>query len=155
MRNLILLVVVLPSLLASAQNKSAVEKKSMKLTPVLLVESIEKSLPFWVDRIGFQKTAEVPEGNRLGFVILVKDNAELMLQTYESVEKDAPATLPAQRVPGSVGIFIVVDDFPDVRKRLQGYDIVVPERVTFYGMREIGVREPNGHMVVFAAQEPK
>ena len=32
----------------------------MKLTPVLLVDSIEKSLPFWVDRMAFEKTAEVP-----------------------------------------------------------------------------------------------
>lgn len=156
MRTLSLLVLVLfLGVAANTQKNPAVEKTKMKLTPVLLVDSIEKSLPFWVDRIGFQKTVEVPEGNRLGFVILVKDQAELMLQTYESVEKDAPATLPAQRVPGGVGIFIVVDDFADIRKRLHGYELVVPERVTFYGMREIGVREPSGHMVVFAANEPK
>jgi len=28
----------------------------------------------------------------------------------------------------------------------------MPERVTFYGMREIGVSEPNGHTVIFAAK---
>ncbi len=44
-----------------------------KLTPVLLVEEIEPCLAFWVERLGFQKVTEVPEGNKLGFVILVKD----------------------------------------------------------------------------------
>ena len=66
----------------------------MKITAVLLVDEIEKSLPFWVERMGFEKTVEVPEGDRLGFVILVRDGAELMLQTIASARKDAPVFLP-------------------------------------------------------------
>lgn len=50
------------------------------------------------------------------------------------------------------GLFIEVEDFEDVRKRLEGYPIVVAERLTFYGMREIGVSEPSGHAVIFAAK---
>ncbi len=127
----------------------------MKLTPVLFVEEIEKSLPFWVDRIGFKKTGEVAEGNRLGFVMLACDKAEVMLQTLESVKKDAPSLVPKERTTGA-SLFIEVDDFDDIRKRLEGYPIVLPERVTFYHMREIGVREPGGHLVVFAAwTEPR
>jgi catechol 2,3-dioxygenase-like lactoylglutathione lyase family enzyme len=123
----------------------------MKITAVLMVESIEKSLPFWVDRMGFTKTVEVPEGDVLGFVILVRDSAELMLQSIESVRKDAPQFAPQGR-ECSTGLFIEVDDFADAQKRLEGYPIALPERTTFYGMREIGVREPNGHVVVFAAR---
>jgi hypothetical protein len=29
-------------------------------------------------------------------------------------------------------------------------EVVVPRRQTFYGMDEIGVREPGGHVVMFA-----
>jgi len=123
----------------------------MKITPVLIVEEIEKSLPFWVERAGFAKVAEVPEGDKLGFVILVRDGAELMMQSVESVRKDAPQFAP-QGQSHSVGLFVEVDDFADVRKRLEGYPIALPERTTFYGMREIGVREPSGHTVVFAAR---
>jgi uncharacterized glyoxalase superfamily protein PhnB len=123
----------------------------MKLTPVLLVEEIEKSLPFWVDRLGFTKTVEVPEGNRLGFVILVKDGAEVMLQTWESVKKDAPSLVPKERATNA-SLFIEVDDFADILKRIEGCEIALPDRTTFYGMREIVVREPGGHLVCFAAQ---
>lgn len=123
----------------------------MKITAVLIVEEIEKSLPFWIDRMGFEKTVEVPEGNRLGFVIVVRDGAELMLQTIESVKKDAPQFLPKAQ-SNNVGLFVEVDDFADVLKRLDGYPIALPERTTFYGMREIGVHEPSGHTVVFAAR---
>jgi Glyoxalase/Bleomycin resistance protein/Dioxygenase superfamily len=123
----------------------------MKITPVLMVEEIEKSLPFWIDRMGFTKTVEVPEGDRLGFAILVKDGAELMLQTIESVKKDAPRFVPTAR-SFNVGLFVEVEDFDDIVKRLEGYPIALAERTTFYGMREIGVHEPGGHIVTFAAR---
>ncbi len=126
----------------------------MKITPVLIVEEIEKSLPFWIGRMGFTKTVEVPEGNRLGFAILVRDGAEVMLQSIESVRKDAPQFVSQTR-SHNVGLFVEVDSFEDVLKRLEGYAIALPDRTTFYGMREIGVFEPSGHTVVFAARVPQ
>ena len=123
----------------------------MKITPVLMVEEIEKSLPFWIDRMGFTKTIDVPEGEHLGFAILVRDGAELMLQTVESVRKDAPQFAPQSR-SHDVGLFIEVEDFADILKRLEGYPTALPERTTFYGMREIGVRDPEGHIAIFAAR---
>lgn len=121
----------------------------MKITPVLVVETIEPCLPFWIERMGFENVAEVPEGDRLGFVMLVLNGAELMLQTVESVRKDAPqfATAPA----GPTSLFIEVDNFSDTLNRLEGYPITLEERTTFYGMREIGVLEPGGNIVVFAS----
>ena len=73
------------------------------------------------------------------------------MQTIESVKKDAPQFVPSAEAYNT-GLFIEVEDFDDVKKRLEGYPIALSERTTFYGMREIGVREPGGHIVVFAAQ---
>ena len=123
----------------------------MKITAVLMVEEIEKSLPFWIDRMGFTKTVDVPEGDRLGFAILVRDGAEQMLQTIERVRKDTPQFAPESQ-SHDAGLFMEVDDFADILKRLGGYPTALAERTTFYGMREIGVREPSGHIVVFAAR---
>jgi Glyoxalase/Bleomycin resistance protein/Dioxygenase superfamily len=125
----------------------------MKITSVLIVEEIERSLPFWVDRMGFTKTVEVPEDDRLGFVILVNGGGELMMQTLSSVRKDEPKFAPEGIHTKGSALFVEVDDFADVRKRLEGYPVLMPERVTFYGMREIGVSEPGGHTVIFAAKE--
>lgn len=121
----------------------------MKLTPVLVVDEIEKSLPFWVDRIGFTKTAGMPEGDKLGFVILENAGTELMLQSIESVRKDEAQFVPKSD-SGTVNFFIEVDDLDDIVKRLEGYPIAMPQRETFYGMREIGVRDPAGNVVIFA-----
>jgi hypothetical protein len=60
-----------------------------KLSPVIMVDAIESCVPFW-ERLGFTKTAEVPEGDRLGFVILAKDTVEVMYQTHESVRRTPP-----------------------------------------------------------------
>jgi len=123
----------------------------MKITCVLLVDEIEKSLPFWVERMGFEKTVEVPEGDHLSFVILVRDGAELMLQTIASGRKDAPVFVP-EGAASRASLFIEVEAFGDVLKRLEGYPIALAERATFYGMREIGVIEPGGHNAIFAAR---
>jgi hypothetical protein len=123
----------------------------MKITSVLLVDEIEKSLPFWVDRMGFEKTIDVPDGDRLSFAILVRDGAEVMLQTLASARKDAPVFVP-EGAASRASLFIEVEDFADTRQRLDGYPIALEERTTFYGMREIGVIEPGGHNVIFAAR---
>jgi hypothetical protein len=124
-----------------------------KLTPVLIVDAIEPCLPFWVDRLGFAKTVEVPEGDRLGFVILAKDKVEVMYQSRASVEKDVPGVL-GSHVTGtatdSATLFIEVGDIASCERAMKDVEKVVPRRRTFYGMDEIGVREPGGHVIVFA-----
>jgi hypothetical protein len=125
----------------------------MKITPVLIVESIEPSLPFWLDRMGFTQVMNVPESpDRIGFVILSRDGGELMMQTLSSVHKDEPRFAPEGIQTKGCVLFIEVKDFADIKTRLEGYPILMPERVTFYGMREIGVAEPGGHTIIFAAQ---
>ncbi|MFT3775922.1 MAG: hypothetical protein QM820_62050 [Minicystis sp.] len=62
-----------------------------KLTPNLIVDCIEDVLPFWVDRLGFAKTVEVPHESGLGFVILKRGDTELMLQSRASLRGDVPA----------------------------------------------------------------
>ncbi len=120
-----------------------------KLTPVLFVEEIEPCLPFWVDRLGFQKTAEVPEGSKLGFVILAKDSIQIMYQSYASAEKDVPGLVKRPLTP-STFLYVEVTGLDDIIKRLEGAPVVVPVRKTSYGAREIGVREPGGNVVAFA-----
>jgi uncharacterized glyoxalase superfamily protein PhnB len=121
----------------------------MKITPVLFVKEVEKSLPFWVDRIGFEKTVEVPGADGLAFAILVREGAELMLQSIASVLQDEPKFAPTGPA-GGASLFLEVSDFEDILKRLEGYPIEMPERITNYGMREIGVRDPDGHIALFA-----
>jgi uncharacterized glyoxalase superfamily protein PhnB len=122
-----------------------------KLSPLLTVEAIEPCLSFWVERLGFAKTVEVPDGSSLGFVILAKDGVEIMYQSRASVEKDIPALARGgvSAMP-AMGLFIEVSDVDAVERALEGIAHVIPRRKTFYGMDEVVVRDPGGYVVVFA-----
>jgi hypothetical protein len=127
------------------------EKKPMlvrRITPVLFVKEIEPVLPFWVEKLGFTKTIEVPHGNKLGFVALQKGNTEVMYQSYASVAEDMP--LLAEIRKGPTFLYIEVDNLDAVLSALNDSKIVQPERTAFYGMREVGFQEPGGHYVTFA-----
>lgn len=135
--------------LAGAEEEASMTAASLKkLTPVLFVEKIEPCLPFWVERLGFKKTTEVPEGDALAFVMLTRDNVVVMLQTRASLAKDIPA-LADERSRSF--LYIEVSDLEEFIQRLEGADIVVPVRETFYGAREISVRDPAGNVITFAA----
>ncbi len=120
-----------------------------KLTPVLFVEKIEPVLPFWTEHLGFLKTVEVPEGNRLAFVILQRGNVEVMYQTFESADKDLPSVSAAVR-KGPTFLYIEVENLDALKPALKSADVYLPERTTFYGAREIGVKDAAGHFLTFA-----
>ena len=120
-----------------------------KLTPVLFVEKIEPVLPFWTEHLGFIKTVEVPEDGRLGFVILQQGNVEVMYQSYASVSKDLPQILNDVQI-GPSFLYIEVEDLDALKPALQSTNVYLPERKTFYGAREIGIRDPAGHYLTFA-----
>jgi uncharacterized glyoxalase superfamily protein PhnB len=129
------------------------EKKTMnvkRITPVLLVSEIEPLIPFWVERLGFTKIIEVPDGNKLGFVTFQKGTVEVMYQTYASVEKDAPPDMSAQARKGPSYLYMEVDNLDAVLAAMKGVKIVMPLRTAFYGMREFGVQDPGGHFITFA-----
>jgi uncharacterized glyoxalase superfamily protein PhnB len=121
-----------------------------RITPVLLVKEIEPLLPFWVDRLGFSKTIEVPDGNKLAFVTFEKGPAEVMYQTYASVEKDAPKEVAATAGKGPTYLYVEVDDLDAVLAAIEDVKLVMPVRTAFYGMREFSVQDPGGHFLTFA-----
>jgi uncharacterized glyoxalase superfamily protein PhnB len=121
-----------------------------RITPVLLVKEIEPIVPFWVERLGFAKTIEVPDGNKIGFVTFQKGSVEVMYQTYASVEKDAPPSMSAAARKGPTYLYIEVDDFDAVLAAMKDVKMVMPVRTAFYGMKEFGVQDPGGHFITFA-----
>ncbi|MBZ0120271.1 MAG: hypothetical protein K8H88_24990 [Sandaracinaceae bacterium] len=116
----------------------------------LIVSSIEECLPFYVERLGFTKSAEVPHDGAIGFVILKRGPVELMLQSRASVASDV-AGLDKDTYRSA--LYVRVAELAPIRDALASWPKVVPERTTFYGAREIIVRDPAGNVLSFAAHE--
>jgi uncharacterized glyoxalase superfamily protein PhnB len=120
-----------------------------KITAILFVEQVDPCVQFWVERFGFEKAAEVPEGNQLAFAMLQKANVELMYQSYASADQDIGAISQAVR-RGPTFLYLEVDNLDETIAAVKDAEVVMPKRTTFYGSTEIGIKDPAGHFITFA-----
>ena len=130
------------------------------VAPVLIVERVQPTRDFFRDRLGFEQTAVVADGDELGFAMLEKDGVTVMVQSHASVIEDvghdaARAINETISARGAVGLFFTVSNVDLVVPAVADGDVIVPLRKTFYGMHEITVREPGGHAVTFASRLPE
>lgn len=119
-----------------------------KATPVLVVSDVEACAKFW-NRLGFTRVAEVPHEGSLGFVILSSGNIELMYQSLDSIMAD-DATVGSHLRTGGSSLFVEVPSLEACVQAVSDAPVVLAERKTFYGMREVGVLDPGGNVVLFA-----
>lgn len=147
MRTAIIALLIATTGLVAADRKE--RPKMKKLTPILLVDKVEPCLPFWIDGLGFTKTAEVPGDAGLVFAMLQKDGIEIMYQTRKSVIDDLPAGHPL-KLDGTTVLYIEVDSLDPIRELAKKHKVYSQEREMFYGATEIGILEPGGHAITFA-----
>ena len=127
------------------------EETLMKsLTPVIFVDRIEPCLGFW-EAVGFERTMEVPGDDGFVFAAVSQGGVEVMYQTYAGLKEDLPAL--GELKFGPTNFFIRLSDLNAIKPTIEAGDVVVPERKTFYGAREIVVRAPCGTLVTFAEFE--
>lgn len=119
-----------------------------KMTPNLYTDDVAVCVRFWVDRLHFEKTVEVPDGANLAFAALQKGNLELMYGSYSSLDKEA-ATAHAY-TKGTSFLFLEVEDVDSVFAAMENAPIVAPIHKTFYGATEFTVKDPAGHLITFA-----
>ncbi len=124
-----------------------------KITPVLFVQEVEPCVKFWSERFGFQKTAEVPDGDKLAFAMLQNGSVELMYQSYASADKDVGTDIAQVSRKGPTFLYVEVDKLEEAITAAKGAEVVMPRRKTFYGSTEIGIKDPAGHYVTFAEFE--
>jgi hypothetical protein len=126
-----------------------------RATPILHVQRVEPSITFWVERLGFEKTVEVPEGDHIGFVLLASGATTLMYQTYAGMKGDAASPLAKAADQGPTFVFLEVPDIKAIVTAMEGADVVVPMHLSAYGAKELVVREPGGHYVIFSQLPPR
>lgn len=122
-----------------------------KITPLLFVESLEPCVRFWTERMGFEKTIEVPDGDKLSFALLKKGELEIMYQSFASADQSGTVIGPLAR-KGPSFLYIEVADLKEIVTALRGIDLAIPVHDTFYGAKELSVQDPAGHFISFAQQ---
>lgn len=109
------------------------------LTPILNVSDMQASLDHFTQKLGFD--VEWRWGEPTGFACVSRDGVELFL--CENAQGG-----------GSVWISIFVDDVDLLHKeyRERGVDIVQPPTNFPWGVREMNVRDPDGHRFRFGSE---
>lgn len=121
-----------------------------KLTPNLLVASVERSLAFYVDTLGFARGMTVPDESPFAFGSVTGGAVEIFFNEITGAVKEYPGF--AGKPIGCTGtLFIEVEGINALYDRLKGrVKIVMPLETKFYGMREFAIDDPDGYVITFA-----
>jgi lactoylglutathione lyase len=126
-----------------------------KLTPNLLVASVERSLAFYVGTLGFERGMTVPDQSPFAFAAVTSGAVEIFFNDAAGAVKEYPAF--AGKPIGATGtLFIEVEGVDALHDRLKpSVKIVMPIVTQFYGMREFAIEDPDGYVITFAERVPQ
>lgn len=130
----------------------------------MMVGDMHQTIAFYRDKLDFDHVMSVPknseevlfayDGNRpLVYALLKKGDVELMFQERESLKNNVPAFDKVQDgdFGGTLTFYFEVDDVNAMAEHLKlDCPVVRDLHDTFYGMREVYVRDPNGYILGFA-----
>ncbi len=121
------------------------------LSPNLIADSVNRSVEFYTKHLGFSLAAAVPETGTYDWAMIQRDGVTLMFQTLKSLQQDMPSLNLDKK--GSIGTFFIkmkgIEELYEHVKKSK-LDIALEWRVTFYGMKEFGIKDPDGYYMVFA-----
>jgi lactoylglutathione lyase len=123
--------------------------KFADVTPNLVVSTIDRSLAFYRDVLGFSVVTTVPEQAPFAFVWMQRDTVNVFLNSEASTGMTAS--------PGTNILFITLEP-GDIAAGIDALFAAVKDRAPvempvtdqFYGMREFTITDPDGYVVTFA-----
>ena len=125
--------------------------KPTKLTPNLIVSSVERSLAFYTEVLGFARGVTVPDESPLVFAAVTSGPVEIFLNDKSTVAKESPQFAGLSIGGGGNMMFIEVEEIDPLHERLKpNVKIVLPIVTQWYGMREFAITDPDGYVITFA-----
>ncbi|HEX2092342.1 MAG TPA: VOC family protein [Longimicrobiaceae bacterium] len=127
------------------------------ICPLLQVFDMPTSLAFYRDVLGFEviqsaPPAEQAPGDRVDWVWLRRDRADLMLNTAYDPDAVRPPSPDAARVAAhdDTALFIACPEVDAAYDHLRARGIqVAPPTVAPYGMKQLYVKDPDGFTLCF------
>jgi catechol 2,3-dioxygenase-like lactoylglutathione lyase family enzyme len=121
-----------------------------KLTPNLVVASVERSLAFYRDTLGFTVVSTVPEQAPYVFAIVQSGPVQIFLNAPEPAIAEYPA-FKDKPIGGTLTLFIEVTGIDGIWQALEGrVPVAMPIETKWYGMREFAIADPDGYLITFA-----
>jgi catechol 2,3-dioxygenase-like lactoylglutathione lyase family enzyme len=122
-----------------------------KLTPNLIVSSIDRSLAFYEGVLGFSRGMTVPpDAGPFVFASVTSGPIEIFFNAPDAAVKEYPA-LTGRPIGLTGTMFIEVEAIEDLYKELEPkVKVVMPYIEQWYGMKEFAIADPDGYVITFA-----
>jgi len=121
-----------------------------KITPNLIVSSVERSLAFYVDVLGFARGMTVPEQSPFVFASVTSGPVEIFFNDRSTVTRESPQ-MAGLAFGGGNTMFVEVEGIDALHDRLASRVTVIMPLVTqWYGLREFAIADPDGYVITFA-----
>ena len=121
-----------------------------KLTPNLIVSSVEKSLAFYEGVLGFARAMTVPEQSPFVFASVTSGPIEIFFNDRSTVAKESPQ-FAGKALGGGNTMFIEVTDVDGYHEGVKDrVKMLLPIVTQWYGMREFAIEDPDGYVITFA-----
>jgi lactoylglutathione lyase len=121
-----------------------------KLTPNLIVSSVENSLSFYEGILGFVRGMTVPEQSPFVFASVTSGPIEIFFNDRSTVSKESPQ-FGGRALGGGNTMFIEVSEIDAYHEQVKDrVKIVLPIVTQWYGMREFAIEDPDGYVITFA-----
>lgn len=122
------------------------------LTVNLMVKSVNESIDFYVNILGFELGMTVPDDGELIWAMLTREKVSIMLQEEQSI-KEEYAYLADYPIAPSFTMFVSVDNarklYNQIKDKVQ---ILIDYHQTSYGTNEFAICDNNGYVLAFAQQ---
>jgi uncharacterized glyoxalase superfamily protein PhnB len=124
-----------------------------KITPNLVVSSVERSLAFYRDVLGFTLTATVPDAPPYVFAALTSGPIEVFLNAREAAVEEYPE-LKDRPIGGTFTMFIEVVNIRESYETLKSHvRVIMPLEKKWYGVTEFAFQDQDGYVITFAERE--
>jgi catechol 2,3-dioxygenase-like lactoylglutathione lyase family enzyme len=121
-----------------------------KLTPNLIVSSVEQSLSFYEQVLGFTRGMTVPDHTPFVFASVTSGPVEVFFNDRSTVAKESPQ-FAGKPIGGGNTMFIEIDGIDSYHDEIKArVKIVLPIMTQWYGMREFAIEDPDGYVITFA-----
>ena len=124
--------------------------KVTSFSPNLMVKSVNKSIEFYCNILGFSLIQTVPENGEPDWGMIEKDGLFIMFQKEESIKQEYPE-LNSQNSGGALTFYMTIEDIQEFYNKIHSHtNISHKMRKTFYDADEFAITDPDGFILVFS-----